>query len=61
MAGSDWDKIQRWAAVVEISRLSKNIESNWAKRSQLGPGSSWARLILTQSQYGSEDMAFVRK
>ena len=40
----------------------KTIESNWAKRSQLGPGSSWAWPILTQgqigprSQYGSEHL-----
>ena len=30
----------------------KTIESNWAKRNQLGPGSSWAWPILTQSQIG---------
>ena len=30
----------------------KTIESNWAKGSQLGTGSSWARPILTQSQIG---------
>ena len=31
---------------------SETIESNWAKRSQVGPGSSWARPILTRSQIG---------
>ena len=30
----------------------KAIESNWAKRSQLEPGSSWAWPILTRSQTG---------
>ena len=40
----------------------KTAESNWAKRSQLGPGSSWAWPILTRSQigprsqYGSEQI-----
>ena len=37
------DQESRWAAV-------RTIESNWAKRSQLGPGSSWASPILAQSQ-----------
>ena len=31
----------------------KTIQSNWAKKHQLGPGSSWARPILTESQIGS--------
>ena len=31
---------------------SKTIQSNWAKRSQVGPGSSWARPILSRSQIG---------
>ena len=31
---------------------SETIESNWAKKSQVGPGSSWARPILTRSQIG---------
>ena len=31
---------------------SETIEPNWAKRSQVGPGSSWVRPILTRSQIG---------
>ena len=31
---------------------SETIESNWAKRSQVGPGLSLARPILTRSQIG---------
>ena len=40
----------RWAAVVKSA--VKTMESNWSKRSQLGPGSSWAWPILTRSQIG---------
>ena len=55
---SRWDNGQD--GLPRLKSAVKTIEPNWAKRSQLGPGSRWAWPILTgsqigpRSQYGSE-------
>ena len=48
MAGSEWAKSQD--GLLWLKLAGKTMESNWAKRSQLGPGLSWAWPILTRSQ-----------
>ena len=50
MAGSKWAKSQD--GMLWLKSAVKTIESNWTKRSLLGPGSSWAWPILTESQIG---------
>ena len=50
MTGSKWAKIQDMLLWLKLA--IKAMESNWAKRSQLGPGSSWAWPILNRSQVG---------
>ena len=50
MAGSKWAKSQD--GLLWFKSAIKTIESNWARRSQLGPGSSWARNIFSRSQIG---------
>ena len=43
---------QNGLRILWLNSAVKTIESNWAKRSQLGSGSSWAWPILTRSQTG---------
>ena len=58
MTGSKWAKSQD--ELLWLKPAVKPVESSLAKRSQLGPESSWAWPILTRSQtgprsqYGSE-------
>ena len=50
MEGSKWVKTQD--GLLSLKLAVKTIESNFAKRSQFGHGSSSAWLILTRSQIG---------
>ena len=50
MAGSERAKSQD--GQLWFKSAVKTIESDWAKRSQIGPGSSWAWPFLTRSQIG---------
>ena len=45
-------KARELQGLLWLKSAVKTIESNWAKRSQLGPGSRWAWPILTRSQIG---------
>ena len=50
MAGLKWAKSQD--GLLWLKSAVKTIPSNWAKSSQLGPGSSWAWTNVTRSQIG---------